>query len=591
MKRSEKIATLAELLDPRALRRLAGAQSFERGGDYAATGRVRSIVDETGTLTAKVQGARLYRVSLSVDGGQVEYSCTCPVGQDGAFCKHCVAAALTWLHQGQSKQQSPPKRGHKATVTMDDVRDYLVGQDKTALVDLIAQHAAIDDQLRQRLILRAAKMGAKRVDVSSYRRAIDVAMDIGGFVEYGAAYDYAQGIDNVIDSLDELLREGYAVEVIELAEHALAGAEGGLESVDDSDGYMGGVIERLQRLHLAACTKARPDPRELATRLVEWELRTEWDVFYGASATYAGVLGVKGLAVYRERVEAEWAKVPTLRPGCNEAQGYARRHRITHMMETLARQTGDIEALVAVKKRDLSLAYSFLHIAETYRAARKHDLAMEWAERGVKAFPVRTDSRLREFLAQEYHRRKRHDDAMTLIWTEFAESPTLDRYRVLKKHATSIKQWKKWRAKAIELLRQAIGKTVNETGSRQFGWSRRADHSEVVRILLWERKIDDAWREAVEGGCTEDLWMAAAAARRKAHPNDSLPVYQRRIDPTLGRKNNAAYREAIGLLREIRALMVLAGRAGDFAPYVTSVRTTHKAKRNFVKLLDHARWT
>ena len=591
MKRSERIATLAELLDPRALRRLAGAQSFERGEDYAATGRVRSIVDETGTLTAKVQGARLYRVSLSVDSGQVEYSCTCPVGQDGAFCKHCVAAALRWLHQGQSKQESPPKRGHKATVTMDDVRDYLVGQDKTALVDLIAQHAAIDDQLRQRLILRAAKMGAKRVDVSSYRRAIDVAMDTGGFVEYGAAYDYAQGIDNVIDSLDELLREGYAVEVIELAEHALAGAEGGLESVDDSDGYMGGVIERLRRLHLAACKKARPDPQELATRLVEWELRTEWDVFYGASATYAGVLGVKGLAVYRERVEAEWAKVPTLGPGSRETQGYARRHRITHMMETLARQTGDTEALVAVKKRDLSLAYSFLQIAETYRAARKHDLALEWAERGVKAFPVRTDSRLREFLAQEYHRRKRHDDAMTLIWTEFAESPTLDRYRVLKKHATSIKQWKEWRAKAMELLRQSIGKTVNETGSRQFFWSRRADHSEVMRILLWERKIDDAWREAVEGGCTEDLWMAAAAARRKAHPNDSLPVYQRRIDPTLGRKNNAAYREAIGLLREIRALMVLAGRAGDFASYAASVRATHKAKRNFVKLLDHARWT
>ncbi len=591
MKGDETIATLTELLDRRALRRLAGAQSFERGEYYAADGRVTSVVEETGTLTAKVQGARPYRVSLWVDGGQMEYSCTCPVGHDGAFCKHCVAVGLTWLHGGQSTQRATPKGGSKPTVTMHDVRDYLAHQDKSALVDLIAQHAANDDRLCQQLIMRAAKMGAKRLDVSSYRRALDLAMDTGGFVEYGAAHDYAQGIEDVVDSLDELLREGYGVEVIELAEHALAGAEVGVESVDDSDGYMGGVLERLQALHLKACKKARPDPQELAMRLVEWELRTDGDVFYGASATYAGVLGAKGLAVYRERVEAEWAKVPILRPGSRETQGYARRHRITHMMETLAQQTGDIEAVVEVKKRDLSLAYSYLQIAETYRAARKHDLALEWAEHGLKAFPVRTDSRLREFLAQEYHRRKRHDDAMTLIWTEFAESPTLDRFRVLKKHATSIKRWKEWRPKAIELLRQSIGKTVNETGSRQFGWSRRTDHSEVVRILLWEKKIDDAWREAVEGGCTEDLWTAAATARRKAHPDDSLPVYQRRIDPTLGRKNNAAYREAIGLLREIRALMVLAGRAGDFAPYAASVRATHKAKRNFVKLLDHARWT
>ena len=590
MKRDEVVATLAQLLDRRVLRRLAGAQSLERGEDYAATGRVRSIVEETGTLTAKVLGARSYRVRLWVDGGQVEYSCTCPVGQGGAFCKHCVASALTWLRQGQSKHPSTPKRGRKLIVTMDDVRDYLVGQDKTALVDLIAQHATHDDRLRQQLIMRAAKKGAKRLDISSYRRAIDVAMDTGDFVEYGAAHDYAQGIEDVIDSLDELLGEGYGVEVIELVEHALVGVEGGLESVDDSDGYMSGVFERLQALHLQACKKARPDPQELAARLVEWELRTDWDVFYGASATYAGVLGAKGLAVYRERVEAEWARVPTLRPGSREALGYARRHRITHMMETLARQSGDIEAVVAVKKRDLSSAYSYLQIAETYRAARKHDPALEWAEQGLKAFPARTDSRLREFLAQEYHRRKRHDDAMDLVWTEFAESPTLDRYRVLKKHATGIKRWKEWRAKAIEFLRQSIGKTVNETGSRQFGWSRQTDHSEVVRILLWEKKFDDAWCEAVEGGCAENLWMAVAAARRKAHPEDALPVYQRQIDPTLGRKNNEAYRAAIGLLGEIRALMILVGRAGDFAPYVTSVRTAHKAKRNFVKLLDHATW-
>ena len=36
------------------------------------------------------------------------------------------------------------------------------------------------------------------------------------------------------------------------------------------------------------------------------------------------------------------------------------------------------------------------------------------AERGLRSFPERADSRLREFLAQEYHRRERHDEAMAL---------------------------------------------------------------------------------------------------------------------------------------------------------------------------------
>ena len=85
--------------------------------------------------------------------------------------------------------------------------------------------------------------------------------------------------------------------------------------------------------------------------------------------------------------------------------------------------------------------------------------------------------------------------------------------------------------------------------------------------------------------------MVLAAERRQSHPEDSLPVYQGQLASTLGRKNNQAYRSAIGLLREIRELMARLGREGEFATYLASVRAAHKAKRNFVKLIDHAKWT
>ena len=162
-------------------------------------------------------------------------------------------------------------------------------------------------------------------------------------------------------------------------------------------------------------------------------------------------------------------KVPALRPGRDDPEKYGKRFRITHIMETIARKTGDVEAVVAVKKRDLSLAYHYLQIAETYKGARRHDLALEWAERGVKAFPERTDSRLREFLAGEYHRRKRHDEAMALIWTEFTESPNLEQYRKLKAHAQRIDQWELWREKALEYLRERIGRAKTESQKESLG--------------------------------------------------------------------------------------------------------------------------
>jgi tetratricopeptide (TPR) repeat protein len=451
------------------------------------------------------------------------------------------------------------------------------------------EQATDDDRLRQRLFLKAAKNGSKALNLATYQEAIDDAVEIDGFVDYRSAYDYAHGIEEVIDSMEELLKEGHPADVISLAEYALKAVEEAMGSVDDSDGDMGSILERLQELHCRACKQAKPDPEALARRLFEWELRTDYDTFYGAAETYASILGRKGLAVYRTLAEKEWVKVPALRFGQNDAEKSGKRFRVTHIMETLARQTGDVEAVVSVMKRDLSLAYHYLQIAETYKSAHKYDLALDWAKRGVKAFPKRTDSRLREFLAEEYHRRKRHDEAMVLVWAEYTDSPTLQEYQNLKTHADRIGQWQTWREKALEHVRNRIAEAKNKTQKDRWGWSQKTDHSDLVRIFLWEKDVETAWREAQEGGCSNELWLELAAKRDKEHPKDALPIYQRQIEPALDRKNNGAYSDAIGFLRKVRVLMVGLGREVEFTAYVDKLRAAHKPKRNFIKLLDRER--
>ena len=66
-------------------------------------------------------------------------------------------------------------------------------------------------------------------------------------------------------------------------------------------------------------------------------MRTQFDTFYGAAGTYAKLLGERGLATYRRRAEAAWARVPQTRPGEKDPEGYGRTFRIKHIMETLAR--------------------------------------------------------------------------------------------------------------------------------------------------------------------------------------------------------------------------------------------------------------
>ncbi len=253
---------------------MAGARSFERGEDYFANGQVGSLAEHEGTITAKVQGARSYRVKLWIEDGEVGYSCTCPMGSDGVFCKYCVAVGLAWLDQGRP-DKTPSKKVSNPTVTMDEIREYLLGQDQ----------------------------------------------------------------------------------------------------------------------------------------------------------------------------------------------------------------------------------------------------------------------------------------------------------------------------KALERLRQSIAEAKRETRRDRWAWFRQVDHTELVRVFLWEKDVEAAWQEANQGGCSNNLWMELAAKRKKEHPEDARLVYQRQIEPTLSQKNNDAYRTTIDLLRKIREMMVCLGREADFGRYLESVRVAHKPKRNFMKLIDRATWS
>ena len=92
-------------------------------------------------------------------------------------------------------RRSCRKKAKLPGVTMDDVRAYLLGQDQSALVEMLVEQAMEDDRLRQRLLMKAAKKGSKGIDLITFRRAIDEAVEVDEFVNYRSAYEYASGID------------------------------------------------------------------------------------------------------------------------------------------------------------------------------------------------------------------------------------------------------------------------------------------------------------------------------------------------------------------------------------------------------------
>ena len=550
---------------------------------------MESLDDDGDGVRAVVRGDQDYTVTLAADEGVLDYSCDCPIGSDGAFCKHSVAAALAWLNRAAGPVKPPARRKIKE-VTLADAGKILRDEDRETLVRMMLDWAKDDDRLHERLILYAARRSGPDTGAAAVRRAFERAVRVHDFVQYREASGWARGVDDAIDSIEQLLKDGQAAAVIELCESALQSLLGAIQAVDDSDGHFGVLSDRLQDIHYRACQEARPDPVDLAKRLFQWELHSDLDVFSGAAARYAKILGGKGMKAYRELAEAEWAKVP-VRTARHEPSEGGQHFRITHIMESLAQASGDIEELVAVMTRDLSSAYSYWKIAEVYREARQHDNALLWAEKGLQAFPERTDGRRREFAAEEYHRRRRHDDAMTLMWAEFSERPFLETYKPLEKHAKKAGAWPEWRERALLEIRVRIAKAKEQArGQTRPRWMQADDnHSVLVEIFLYEGKAEDAWREAGVGGCSDSLWLRLAANREKEHPEDAAPIYLKYAEAGVAATSNGRYEDPVSLLAKAAAVMKRMDRNAEFVRHLEALRAKYKIKRNFIKLVEQKR--
>ncbi len=587
------------------LRRLAGPTSYERGEAYAASGRVGDIAEDGGHITAYVRGEMRYKVSLWCARAPVTYKCSCPIGLEGACCKHCVALGLVWLDREPgaaamsttrvAKSNATAKQRTRAErpLTMQDVREHLSAQRADALVELLMQHAMRDESLRQRLMLDTAKATRTGINIDTYRRALDSAIDIGDYVPYQEASGYFERIDDVLSSIAEL-SDSHPAAVIELTEYALTRMEQAIESIDDSDGGTSDILHRMHELHLAACAKARPDPEALAHTLFEREMESEWDVFSGAVLRYHKLLGAQGLATYRALAESAWKRVPVLRAGDQMRRNEDGRFRITQIMVAVATLSGDVEARVAVLQRDLSFAYQYLVIADLYEAAGKRDTALHWAEQGVAAFPDRTDSRLRDFLVTQYWRRSRNAEAMSLLWKNFEDRHALEPYIALHAGATRAgrkradakhaSDWITWRDKALNAIRVSMSA---RDGSRSV-WH-AIDGSLLVQIFMWEKDHEAAWREAQASGCNDSLWMDLAKLREQSHPADAVGVYQRAVDRVLAPTNSRTYPDAVSHVRKVARVMKAANHIEALRDYLMALRTRHKAKRNFMQLLDAAK--
>ncbi|MFF0451447.1 SWIM zinc finger domain-containing protein [Streptomyces sp. NPDC004609] len=544
------------------LRALAGARSYERGLGYLDAVTGVEVGDDV--ITATVHGTERYAVELDMGGpGRPAGTCDCPYGREGNFCKHLVALGLTVL----AEKDSLPRQRKAARGRVQELDTWLSGLSREELLALVREQISDDRKLRHRLELRAA---SARGDLAGIRARVRELLDIGpfahyGYVEYADARAYADQAGQAVSTITALTGSGRATDAVVLARETMRLLAEAIESVDDSDGWLGEIGARLADAHHGACSAARPNPEELAHWLVGHVLDDTGDLIDIDPLDYEGVLGERGMTALRERAVEAWRENRT---------GWAEKY----LMQRLAKAGGDVDALIAVHVADLAPdGRTHLVIARELDEAGRPDEALTWAERGIHDTGdlAAVDTALVDYLCDRYTRADRLSEAVALRRDHFSAHRTLFAYRQLRAVAQAADCWQAEREQALGLLRADAGRS-------------RKGHADptLVDALLDDKDVEAAWRAANETGAHDGQWLILADQARADRPADALAVYLRLTEPLTRQTGNAVYERLVSLLLSIRDCHHRLGATNDFTTYITGLRATQRRKRNLMRLMD-----
>jgi hypothetical protein len=476
---------------------------------------------------------------------------------------------------------------------------YLADLPTERLIEMVISQAEHDVELRTQLLLEAASAGGGPLDVSSYRRTFSDALKSGSANRRDYARTsgpWARAVLGVVGQIGDLLPD-HPVAVIDITEYALGRVDVTMSRVDDSSGWFSQIISELEAIHLKACEAARPDPVALARRLFALDVDSEWDILYDAPNRYADVLGEDGLAELQRLADERWDSLSDA-----ERRSAERSHfHLVKMREHLAKAAGDVDARVELLAQDLSYPYDYVEIAEVLTEAGRGDDALAWAERGLAAFDdtdhqMRGDSRLDDVALAGWTERGRTAEVDELVWRRFTERPNLESYQRLRQLTTESGTWGEYERRAIALLEERGAASTAAVANRPTPINQHvaaripapATHDDLIAVLAWEGRLDDAWAVADEHGASLSVWLDLAKASETDRPLDAARAYARDVEAQIDRKKTWTYERAVEQVAFIGTLYERGGDPSGFETYLADLRHRHGQKTKFIRLLDEA---
>lgn len=466
--------------------------------------------------------------------------------------------------------------------TLQRIQTYLETQDKSQLIRHLLDIIRADEHLQQRW---SAKLNAtlNKSDGKALKKSITAALPINKHLHhYPQVRSYFAKLEPVVENLLQHVEALPPEQALDLAEYAIDRMQKALETIDDSGGFRLPSLEHLQAMHIRAIGRLPWSRSQVAESLFTQNERSDRDLYPAIPADYAEALGEEGMQAYYTLARNAWDALPPAAPGM-EWDEYYPYHRLGRFLLTWAEAHQDFDGALAIKLKQAADRHDFVRITEYCIKHQQWTHARRWLNK-VKTFapdkenwgsPRLDAERLEQaILLQEGEVQK----ALQLQWHIFSHSALLEDYQqllTLEKRAGS-KQ--RFAAESRRYLNNRLTSEANEYARSRYATA-------LLDILLHEQDLAEALA-LVRKHEVESEPLHQLAKTFAAQPVTAFELYQRLVDASVSQGNNRGYRHAVALLRECQVLVKTPAHRLAFLQLLDALHSSHKAKRNFIQLMN-----
>jgi len=569
------------------IRALSTPQSFERGRQYYRSGAVFNTSRQGDLLTGECEGSMVptYRLRVELDGGGVRSaSCTCPYDM-GGYCKHIIALLLTYLN---APEEFIERMG---------IAEMLAELNHEGLVGLISQMLEHDPDLYG-LLERAIPVASSsselaesppkekrqtQVSAKAYQRKIrTILRSLDGYrmsEAYWMMGGMVQELALVADSAEAFLQAGDAEGAITILMVLLEEVADRYEQFDDSNGELGGFLDKLGLPLAEAFLSSELDEKERQKLIADLEPIVSELSEYGINgmeialaALVQGWTGIEagnewatlGKEEWDDEIGCGWSgEVGLTQAKLNVLERQGQTEEYLRLCQQTCEYRRYALKLLEVGRNEETMLIALNHLSsveDTLAVARKlRDMGQVWdaitiGERGL-SLPGHKHS-LGIWLGPLEEAQGRTDPAIQAYLAAFTSIPSLELYQTVMRLAGS--KWNELQPKMMEILQAA------------------SHFSVLADVYLMEGDWDRAVQVADQAGFwSYSLIEQVADAVLSHRPDWVIRVSIKQAESLIEKTQSKYYHIAARWLLKAKMAYIASRRQSEWQAYISNLKTTY----------------